>query len=60
MSMFLKVESFTRLDFPERGRFQEDDDRSRFTQQSTGTTLDQAAIAVMRQPGSAQRQNPSH
>ena len=39
--------------------FQEDDDRSRFTQQSNGTTLDQAAIAVMHQPGSAQPQNAS-
>jgi hypothetical protein len=37
--------------------FQEDDDRSRFTQESNGTTLDQAAVAVMHQPGSAQPQN---
>jgi hypothetical protein len=36
--------------------FQEDDDRSRFTQQSGSPTLDQAASAVMQQPGSAQRQ----
>jgi hypothetical protein len=34
--------------------FQEDEDRSRFTQQPNGTTLDQAAIAVTHQPGSAQ------
>jgi hypothetical protein len=39
--------------------FQEDEDRSRFTQASNGTTLDQAAIAVMHQPGSAQPQNAS-
>lgn len=39
--------------------FQEDDDRSRFTQESNGATLDQAAVAVMRQPGSAQPQNGS-
>jgi hypothetical protein len=39
--------------------FQEDEDRSRFTQESTDTTLDQAAIAVTHQPGSAQPQNAS-
>jgi len=39
--------------------FQEDEDRSRFTQQSNGATLDQAAITVMHQPGSAQQQNAS-
>jgi hypothetical protein len=37
--------------------FQEDDDRSRFTQQLANPTLDQAASAVMQQPGSAQREN---
>ena len=37
--------------------FQEDDDRSRFTQQQANPTLDQAASAVMQQPGSAQREN---
>ena len=37
--------------------FQEDDDRSRFTQQVANPTLDQAASAVMQQPGSAQREN---
>jgi hypothetical protein len=36
--------------------FQEDDDRSRFTEQQSSPTLDQAASAVMQQPGSAQRQ----
>jgi hypothetical protein len=35
--------------------FQEDDDRSRFTQQPGTPTLDQAAQAVMHQPGSAQQ-----
>jgi hypothetical protein len=40
--------------------FQEDDDRSRFTQQSNETTLDQAAVAVTHQPGSAQPQNAAH
>jgi hypothetical protein len=39
--------------------FQEDEDRSRFTQESNSTTLDQAAIAVTHQPGSAQPQNAS-
>jgi hypothetical protein len=39
--------------------FQEDDDRSRFSQESNGATLDQAAITVMHQPGSAQPQNGS-
>jgi hypothetical protein len=37
--------------------FQEDDDRSRFTEQLASPTLDQAASAVMQQPGSAQRQS---
>jgi len=37
--------------------FQEDDDRSRFTEESPSPTLDQAASAVMQQPGSAQREN---
>jgi hypothetical protein len=37
--------------------FQEDDDRSRFTQQVANPTLDQAASAVMQQPGSAQRES---
>jgi hypothetical protein len=37
--------------------FQEDDDRSRFTQQLANPTLDQAASAVMQQPGSAHREN---
>jgi hypothetical protein len=36
--------------------FQEDDDRSRFTQQLANPTLDLAASAVMQQPGSAQRE----
>jgi hypothetical protein len=36
--------------------FQEDDDRSRFTQELANPTLDQAASAVMQQPGSAQRE----
>ncbi|HEY3990003.1 MAG TPA: hypothetical protein VGM02_11945 [Acidobacteriaceae bacterium] len=35
--------------------FQEDDDRSRFTQQQNTPTLEQAAQIVMRQPASAQR-----
>jgi hypothetical protein len=39
--------------------FQEDDDRSRFTQQPGSPTLDQAAQAVMHQPGSAQQQTAS-
>lgn len=33
--------------------FQQDDDRSRFTEQPGSPTLDQAAAAVMHQPGSA-------
>jgi hypothetical protein len=37
--------------------FQEDDDRSRFTEQLASPTLDQAASAVMQQPGSAPRQS---
>jgi hypothetical protein len=37
--------------------FQQDDDRSRFTEQPSSPTLDQAAIAVMHQPGSAQPQS---
>ena len=36
--------------------FQEDDDRSRFTKQPDSVTLDQAAAAVLQQPGSAQPQ----
>jgi hypothetical protein len=36
--------------------FQEDDDRSRFTKQADSVTLDQAAAAVLQQPGSAQPQ----
>jgi phosphoglycolate phosphatase-like HAD superfamily hydrolase len=39
--------------------FQEDDDRSRFTQQPGTPTLDQAAAAVLHQPGSAQAQSAS-
>jgi hypothetical protein len=39
--------------------FQEDDDRSRFTQQRGTPTLDQAAAAVLQQPGSAKPQNAS-
>ena len=39
--------------------FQEDDDRSRFTQQPGNPTLEQAAQAVMHQPGSAQQQTAS-
>lgn len=35
--------------------FQEDDDRSRFTAEPGSPTLDQAAEAVMHQPGSAQQ-----
>jgi hypothetical protein len=34
--------------------FQEEDDRSRFTEQQNTVTLDQAAQVVMQQPGSAQ------
>jgi hypothetical protein len=37
--------------------FQEDDDRSRFTRQQDSVTLDQAAAAVLQQPGSAQQQS---
>jgi hypothetical protein len=37
--------------------FQQDDDRSRFTEQPSSPTLEQAAIAVMHQPGSAQQQS---
>jgi hypothetical protein len=36
--------------------FQEDDDRSRFIKQQDSVTLDQAAAAVLQQPGSAQPQ----
>jgi len=39
--------------------FQEDEDRSRFTQEQSSPTLDQAAQSVMRQPGSAQPQSAS-
>jgi hypothetical protein len=39
--------------------FQEDEDRSRFTREQDDVTLDQAADAVMRQPGSAQRETAS-
>jgi hypothetical protein len=39
--------------------FQEDDDRSRFAQEPDSPTLDQAAQAVMHQPGSAQQQTAS-
>jgi hypothetical protein len=39
--------------------FQEDDDRSRFTAEPGSPTLDQAAAAVMQQPGSAQPQSAS-
>jgi hypothetical protein len=39
--------------------FQEDDDRSRFTPEHDAVTLDQAAQAVMHQPGSAQPQTAS-
>jgi hypothetical protein len=39
--------------------FQEDDDRSRFTAQENSVTLDQAAGAVLHQPGSAQPQRAS-
>jgi hypothetical protein len=39
--------------------FQEDDDRSRFTPEQNAVTLDQAAQAVMHQPGSAQPQGAS-
>jgi hypothetical protein len=39
--------------------FQEDDDRSRFTPEQNAVTLDQAARAVMHQPGSAQPQGAS-
>jgi hypothetical protein len=39
--------------------FQEDDDRSRFTPEQNSVTLDQAARAVMHQPGSAQQQTAS-
>jgi hypothetical protein len=39
--------------------FQEDEDRSRFTEQQNSVTLDQAAQAVMQQPGSAQPQSAS-
>jgi hypothetical protein len=39
--------------------FQEDDDRSRFTQLPASPTLDQAAQTVMHQPGSAQQQTAS-
>jgi hypothetical protein len=39
--------------------FQEDDDRSRFTEEQNSVTLDQAATAVMHQPGSAQPQSAS-
>ncbi len=39
--------------------FQEDDDRSRFTPEQNAVTLDQAAQAVMQQPGSAQPQSAS-
>jgi hypothetical protein len=38
---------------------QQDDERSRFTQQQGTVALEQAAQAVMRQPGSAQPQNAS-
>jgi hypothetical protein len=37
--------------------FQEDDDRSRFTRQPDNVTLDQAAVAVSQQPGSAHPQS---
>jgi hypothetical protein len=37
--------------------FQEDDDRSRFTKQPDSVNLDQAAAAVLQQPGSAQPQS---
>ena len=40
--------------------FQEDDDRSRFTQQPGTPTLDEAAAAVLHQLGSAQPESPSH
>jgi hypothetical protein len=39
--------------------FQEDDDRSRFTPEQSSPTLDQAAAAVLHQPGSAQPQTAS-
>jgi hypothetical protein len=39
--------------------FQEDNDRSRFTNQPDNTTLDQAAKAVMQQSGSPQQQTAS-
>ena len=39
--------------------FQQDEDRSRFTEQQSSVTLDQAAQAVMHQPGSAQQQSAS-
>ena len=39
--------------------FQEDDNRSSFTQQPASPTLDQAAKAVMKQPGSPQQQTAS-
>jgi hypothetical protein len=39
--------------------FQEDDNRSRFTQQPGSPTLDQAAQAVMKQPASPQQQSAS-
>ena len=39
--------------------FQEDDDRSSFTQQPGNPTLDQAAQAVMKQPASPQQQTAS-
>ncbi len=38
---------------------QQDDERSRFTPEPAGPTLDQAAATVMRQPGSAQPQSAS-
>jgi hypothetical protein len=40
--------------------FQEDNDRSSFTQQPDSPTLDQAAQALMKQSGSPQQQSASH
>jgi hypothetical protein len=39
--------------------FQEDDDRSRFTEQPNSVTLDKAAAAALQKPGSAPQQNAS-